>query len=185
MPKQVDHDAYRRELIDQCVELFAQRGYAALTMREIARALGVSTGTLYHSFPTKQAIFSEVARRAMETDEGFLEAVLAAGGPQERLAALVAHVAAGEERLVQQLLVLMEVVRLEGEGSPLLEQVHTMAREYVAGVVVLLGLPDPAVARSLLAQINGHLLAREIEGVAIDFDALRSQLTLLMTWRTS
>ncbi|MGB6015410.1 MAG: helix-turn-helix domain-containing protein, partial [Nodosilinea sp.] len=48
MPKIVDHDQYRREILDQCFDLFAEKGYAALTMRQIAQELGVSTGTLYH-----------------------------------------------------------------------------------------------------------------------------------------
>ena len=54
MPKVVDHVSYRKHLLDQCVNLFAQYGYEALTMRQIAEALHVSTGTLYHYFPTKE-----------------------------------------------------------------------------------------------------------------------------------
>lgn len=38
--------------------LFAQRGYANITMEEIARAADVAKGTLYSRFPVKEAILS-------------------------------------------------------------------------------------------------------------------------------
>lgn len=60
MPKIVDHDQYRKEMMLHCKELFCKKGYANVTMREIARELDVSTGTLYHYFPTKQSIFEQI-----------------------------------------------------------------------------------------------------------------------------
>ena len=67
MPKIVDHDARRVEILSQCFALFAQRGYTALTMREIATHLKVSTGTLYHYFDGKlhlfQSMFSWIGER--------------------------------------------------------------------------------------------------------------------------
>jgi len=38
----------------EAVRLFAQYGYAAVSMRKIANAVGVMPGALYHHFPTKQ-----------------------------------------------------------------------------------------------------------------------------------
>ena len=60
MPKIVDHEAYRLELLDGCFNLFATRGYAALTMRHLAAELGVSTGTLYHYFDSKEELFGKM-----------------------------------------------------------------------------------------------------------------------------
>ena len=59
MPKIVDHEQYRKELLGKCFDLFAQKGYGSITMRQIAQGLGVSTGTLYHYFPSKQALFEQ------------------------------------------------------------------------------------------------------------------------------
>ena len=39
MPKLVDHVSYRKSLLVRCFDLFAERGYSALTMRQIAEAL--------------------------------------------------------------------------------------------------------------------------------------------------
>ncbi len=68
MPKIVDRDEYRRELLLRCRDLFSKKGYAGITMREIARKLKVSTGTLYHYFPTKQAIFKQIFAQEMTMD---------------------------------------------------------------------------------------------------------------------
>ena len=68
MPKIVDHDKYRKELADRCMELFSKKGYANVTMREISRELGVSTGSLYHYFPNKEAIFAHMADHMSQTD---------------------------------------------------------------------------------------------------------------------
>jgi len=60
MPRIVDHDAQREEMLGKSFELFADRGYAALSMRQLAQGLSVSTGTLYHYFPSKEAIFEQM-----------------------------------------------------------------------------------------------------------------------------
>ena len=70
MPKIVDHAAQRARILEGAFEYFARQGYAALTMRQLARELEISTGTLYHYFPTKEAIFEEMfafmSRRIVE-----------------------------------------------------------------------------------------------------------------------
>lgn len=68
MPKIVDHDAYREELTEKYFEHFAKRGYADVTMKEIASDLGVSTGTLYHYFPSKKSILEHMFQLASRRD---------------------------------------------------------------------------------------------------------------------
>jgi AcrR family transcriptional regulator len=58
MPKIVDHDQYRKELLSKCFDLFAEKGYGSITMRQIAEGLNVSTGTLYHYFPANKLYLS-------------------------------------------------------------------------------------------------------------------------------
>jgi len=70
MPKIVDHDAYRDDLLSRCFWVFTQYGYDKVTMRKIAQALGVSTGTLYHYFPNKQAIIKALFDWVMRTNVG-------------------------------------------------------------------------------------------------------------------
>ncbi len=68
MPKVVDHDSYREELLNKATPLFLEHGYDGLRTRELARRLGVSTGTLYHYFPSKDALFEAVVCRQMGRD---------------------------------------------------------------------------------------------------------------------
>lgn len=60
MPKIVDHDQYRKELLMKSFDLFAQKGYSSVTMRQLAQGLGVSTGTLYHYFSSKEALLLQL-----------------------------------------------------------------------------------------------------------------------------
>lgn len=60
MPKIVDHVAYKRKLVEESFEIMASRGYYALSMRDLARTLRISTGTLYHYFGSKLGLFEAI-----------------------------------------------------------------------------------------------------------------------------
>ncbi len=62
MPKIVDHDEYRKQLVKESFELMAKKGYASLSMRDLARALRISPGTLYHYFPNKLGLFEAILK---------------------------------------------------------------------------------------------------------------------------
>ena len=47
----------RAQILDAALALFSHRGYRATSMREIADRAGVSTGSVYHHFKDKDAIF--------------------------------------------------------------------------------------------------------------------------------
>ena len=63
MPKIVDHDKYRDDILLGCFNLFAARGFSGVTMREVAKELDISTGSLYHYFPNKQEMFEGIFKR--------------------------------------------------------------------------------------------------------------------------
>jgi len=54
----------RREIISAAAEVFAEKGYAATTTREIADAADMAEGTLYNYFKGKRDILLAVAREA-------------------------------------------------------------------------------------------------------------------------
>jgi AcrR family transcriptional regulator len=49
-------DATRRHLLERALVLFRERGVAATTMRDIAKAAGLSLGAAYYYFPSKEAL---------------------------------------------------------------------------------------------------------------------------------
>ena len=63
MPKIVDHKAQRASLVERAIPMFREFGYHGLGMRKIANELGVSKSSLYHYFPSKEALFAACSRR--------------------------------------------------------------------------------------------------------------------------
>lgn len=66
MPRQVDHDDRRDQIVTITIELIYEGGPNAVTMREVARRLGGSVTLVTHYYPTRQAIFEGVAARLIE-----------------------------------------------------------------------------------------------------------------------
>lgn len=58
MPKIVDHDERRREVIAAVVRVIARSGIDSSTVRSIAREAGISTGNLAHYFANKDDILT-------------------------------------------------------------------------------------------------------------------------------
>ncbi|MCR6483672.1 TetR family transcriptional regulator [Amycolatopsis sp. OK19-0408] len=56
MPKVVDHDARRREIIGVVWRLVAEEGIQSVTTRRIAEAAGFANGALLYYFPNKDAV---------------------------------------------------------------------------------------------------------------------------------
>lgn len=52
----------RRLILDRSAEVFAAKGVTATTIRELGAACGVQSGALYHYFPSKEAIVTELIR---------------------------------------------------------------------------------------------------------------------------
>ncbi|NEH21173.1 TetR family transcriptional regulator (plasmid) [Pantoea agglomerans] len=50
-----------QEIMEAAFEEFAIKGYAATRLDDIARRLGISKGTIYLYFPTKEALFEAMA----------------------------------------------------------------------------------------------------------------------------
>ena len=51
----------RKKIVSTAVDILQQYGLADLTMRRLARALGVAPGALYWHFPNKQALLGGIA----------------------------------------------------------------------------------------------------------------------------
>lgn len=60
MPKIVDHDKRRQEIIDAALPYFMESGIKSFTMEELAKRMGVGKGTVYHYFESKDDILKIV-----------------------------------------------------------------------------------------------------------------------------
>jgi AcrR family transcriptional regulator len=79
-------DARRRQLFEVALSLFAEHGYAATTMDDIAEAAGVTKPLVYQHFESKRALYLElmdVFSRELVTR--IVKATANAGGPRQQV----------------------------------------------------------------------------------------------------
>src|SRR6266849_33547 len=80
----------RQEILRTAARLFQQRGYDATSMNDVAAALKLSKGGLYHHFQSKDEILFEIMNHAMEiTQQRVLDPVRGIADPEERLRSLI------------------------------------------------------------------------------------------------
>lgn len=70
----------RAEIRDRAAALFAARGFGDASMAELADAVGIRKSSLYHFFPSKQALLMEVLRPVLEVPCQELREVVASEG---------------------------------------------------------------------------------------------------------
>lgn len=80
----------RSELLEISARLFAEQGVRATTVRHIADAAGILSGSLYHHFSSKEAIVDEVLRDFLDgLFATYNEIVSHNSGPRDALESLV------------------------------------------------------------------------------------------------
>jgi AcrR family transcriptional regulator len=80
----------QEDLLGVAVDLFADRGYAATTVRDIAAAAGIHSGSLYHHIDSKESIIDAILSRFIARSLAAYEAVIAEGkGPKQTFEGLV------------------------------------------------------------------------------------------------
>jgi TetR/AcrR family transcriptional regulator len=61
-----DAESTRATVIDAAERLFAERGFAATSMRDISAASGISHPLIHHHFGSKEDLYAAVKRRVVE-----------------------------------------------------------------------------------------------------------------------
>jgi len=80
----------RADVVRLAGELFAQKGFRATTVREIADAAGILSGSLYHHFDSKESIGDEILSRFMNEVLGdYRSAVSTSADPAEVIERIV------------------------------------------------------------------------------------------------
>ncbi len=64
----LDSDERRKAIVAAAVPLFAHRGFAGTTTKELAEAAGISEALLFRHFPSKKQLYSEILRLGCEGD---------------------------------------------------------------------------------------------------------------------
>lgn len=176
MPKIVDHEATRADMLERAFELFATTGYAAVSMRELAKWLRVSTGTLYHYFDTKEQFFSEMVRHVAQRNLLTAVASIPAGADiGERAEALMRFLRRNETHLRHLVLLSLDFVRhAQSAEVPVIRDAiagfHRAIAEHLGD-----GLPREA-AMPILASVIGALTIRALDPASTVLDDLAASL---------
>jgi AcrR family transcriptional regulator len=87
----------RRRILDAARELFTEKGYEAVTMRELAARIDYSATALYFHFKDKETLFRELCELDFRAFGAMFAEAAAVGDPVARLRALgLAYVAFAE-----------------------------------------------------------------------------------------
>ena len=139
-PRQRRKEARPQELLDAALDLFVEKGFAATRSEEVAARAGVSKGTLYLYYPSKEELLKEVIRHNVvnQIAEG-IEIVRAFEGTSAELLAYVLRLwweRVGETRASGILKLMMSEVRNFPEIAQFwIDEVTSPADRMVAEIV--------------------------------------------------
>ena len=121
-------EATRSQLIAVATRMFAERGYEDTSIEAVLREAGVSRGSLYHHFASKEALFEAVAED-METSVG-VQTLAAADGITDPVAALragfVAWIRLAGDPVVRRILLIDAPSVLGWERWRSMEEAHAL-----------------------------------------------------------
>ncbi len=150
------------KILDSAFKVFGERGFAATTIKEIARGAGISSGSVYTYFTDKEALFKSAVNRgwaafvdeletinrseplrdkriALLLDRGFT--TLAAALPLIRgmffEASKLNLVAPNVDRVCMSI---SELLKPDEDGPPLEAWVKTASQRLVSGRIIVLGV---------------------------------------------
>jgi AcrR family transcriptional regulator len=166
-------EARPSEIVAAALRLFAERGYAATKLEDVATAAGIGKGTIYLYFPTKEDLFRSVVRQAVLPN---VEAIAALLQDPERPAADILRAIAERflTMLDTDLTAIPKLVVAESGNFPSLARFY--ADEVVAKVMTLIrSVLDRGVRR-------GEFRPIDLDSAMLLFPA---PLLLLLLWKHS
>lgn len=177
MPKQVDHDAYREELAARAAPVFREHGYQGLGMRQIAKELGVSKSSLYHYFPSKEALFAACTDHVTSTglDGARAQDLPEQATPEEQADAVRRVFEEMERDFAGELSLLVDYLRGMAPADVRQDENMQLARRKTLEMVEAIVGPDDAVP--VLCLLYGTMLQRYFDGGETELQEVMSWLT--------
>lgn len=158
----------RRELLagdvlDKAAGLFAARGFAATSLKDVADAVGLSRSSIYHYYPNKEALLAALIRGVTLPIATMLREVREQDLPptaaiREVVRRLVLWVADPHTHFR-----LMD--RSEAELPPAIAKVHVAAKRQILNE--LIALVDSAILAGEARAVDGRVTALSIIGMAM------------------
>ena len=146
---------------DVAFAIFAERGFDAASMEDVARAAGITKASIYHHVPSKEALLARGLDRALRALFGVLDEPSArTGGARERLAHIVRRVAEITMSMQAEVSVLFRV-----RGNSATER-DAMERRRAFDAIVTELVRTAQAAGEIRTDIEAALLVRLIFGLS-------------------
>jgi len=164
MPKIVDHDRYRCELLHQSFEVVARVGYGSLSMKQLAQSMGVSTGTIYNYFESKEDWFvSLVIHYSAEVFQKLSEEIPMDAPREQKLQCLVEHIDRHKDRYGNMINVASDYVRMPNTETQTGSLELTVAADRLYEYLGALFDTDEISAQALLAYLVGMVMTNRLD----------------------
>lgn len=141
----------------EAARLFAEHGYAGTSMRQIADAMDLTMGTIYHYFASKEEILYQICRSTLSDGFDRLERTIASLPPDASdidaiSACLIAHVETITDSLNAQTTMLTELRSLQGNNRV---EIASLRRRYASRVedIIHRGQTSGAIRSDLPAAV--------------------------------
>lgn len=185
-PKIVDKEKRKKEIALATLEIFAEKGFEAASMSQIAKLAGVGKGTIYEYFESKEELIMSAIKAWVEAVQSEVEKQMEGiDDPVERLR-MYAHSAiaacAFDKRAIRSFIAMLEIVLKDDELRP---QSHLISGtmhgfcEMIADILrdgVSRGIFRPAV--SIDADKIAINLMAYLDGIAMYYYMLKDHVDL-------
>lgn len=164
----------REQIVRVARELIATRSYLGFSFQDIAERVGIRKPSLYHHFPTKDALALEVLRRAVTGFERWSEALTLS--PTKKLEAyfrMYRDVLGAGQQMCPAGALAPGWDCIDGELQREVRQIRETQVKWLTSVFAELGERTPkAHARGayVFAVCQGALAAARMTGAVADFD---------------
>jgi len=163
------HGDLQAALRDEAERILKTRGVAEVSLREVARAVGVSHAAPYRHYANREALLADVAARGFERLHARFEALPQRPKPAQRFADLLRaylEFAAAEPAIYR----LMFGPELRKADHPPMAQAGFRALDAVRKAIEALDIAMPATAEAMAAWSLAHGLALLILDRRIEFE---------------
>jgi AcrR family transcriptional regulator len=153
----------RELLLDAAAKVFAQRGYHAASVEEIAEEVGFTKGAVYANYPTKERLFLAVIDRQQQRQAQTFQAMAEPGRQADDAMGQLSQVAAPTDSQAQQwgLLTLeffLYAVRDPALREELAQRFRTTRKELAASLEPHMN----PVAEPALSSVDAAILAMAV-----------------------
>lgn len=178
-PKYVNKKQRTADIVTAAIEVFSQKGYGATSVDQIAAAAGLSKGTLYEYFPSKESLYIAAIMEFVKAFEDDLQRRLASSDdPFVRLVSYIGYwldFCAQEDAASVQLLfdILQQSVLDEGvfkKRKYLIKEMMVGVRKIMTDILlegVSRGIFHPAIAKE--AEVMATNMLAYLDGASLHY----------------